>query len=158
MKVPAKKDRTSNRGGEVDFDKYDWAVEPTEGWGEAVVLMAEEKQSKAGNDMLELTLGLEPQGADVVGGRLMTWAVPTNTIGFDEFLTALCPEQADNPDEFNLPSRVSKSGKTMVPMLVGRRCGVLVEHDPGYQRRDGRKSFKAAKLVPLSEVESDDVF
>jgi len=139
MRVPAKAKRpTKGNHTNVNFDDYDWSVEPEPGWNEGVVIKADEGTSKAGNEMITLVFGIESRSdlPGAVGGRVSFW-VHDYTI--DEVLACLAPEQNENEEAFDLTPK----------SLMFKRCALLIEEDVEYQRRDGRKSYKVEKLATL---------
>jgi len=145
MRVPAKAKRpTKGNRSNVNFDDYDWSVEPEPGWNEGVVIKADEGTSKAGNEMITLVFGVESRSdlPGAVGGRVSFW-VHDYTI--DETLASLAPDQNENEEEFDLTPK----------SLMFKRCALLIEEDVEYQRRDGRKSFKVAKLATLEAAAAE---
>ena len=147
MQIPGSKSREASRtnNSELDYNDYDWAVEPDLGWQEAVVMFTEETKTKGGDPMVKLTFGIEPQGGAAIGGRCSAWVPFTWPEKVEDFLKALLPEKADSEEDLSVN----------VFALRARRCGVLIAVDTDYVRRDKKTAYKIEKLAPLAEVREE---
>jgi len=150
MQIPGRTARTksvaaSPRGGSVDFADYTWDVDNVAGWASAVCLFAEESATKAGDPMLVVTFGVDPRDPTALGGRLKHFVPVAFADRLGELLAALAPDLAAGEDDFVLDPKA----------LRFKRCGVLITEDTTYDRRDGRTSWRARKVVPLAKLPAD---
>jgi len=140
FKPKAKRAKASRREG-VNFEDYSWDTPLVAGWHPLVVLNAKEDETKKGDAMWVIDLGVDlPDGE---GGRVR-WRVPDTFPPKVEMLqTVLLAEYEDEDEDFELDPKV----------LLFRPCVGLIQEDTEFQREDGKASWDLVKIIKADEAD-----